>query len=252
MRRSSLPPAAPLALLLTMWVGPGVAAAQGLPFLSRSSPDQWERVRAAAHVPLAQLPDNVRHKMKPVLERPTLYCHSPGETFTCHPPLYFWLLDHPERAVPFWQRLGATCLPITPQGNGRFGWSDGQGSEVHWDTVYHTEQVRVWYAEGNVRPGPLMPLVPVRAVVVLRHDVGKNESGAANVRHQGDLFLYTDSRAAALVTRLLGPQAPRLAEQGLSQLELFFSGPAWYLQQHPERAETMMRPLGDRRGGTMK
>jgi hypothetical protein len=49
------------------------------------------------------------------------------------------------------------------------------------------------------------------------------------------LFLYTDSRAAALVARLMGPQAPRLAEQGLSQLELFFSGPAWYLQQHPDR-----------------
>jgi hypothetical protein len=235
-----------------MWVGPGNAAAQGLLFQSRSSPDQWERVRAAAQVPLGQLPDSIRQKMKPVLERPTLFCHSPGEAFTCHPPLYFWLLDHPDRVIPFWQRLGATCLPISPLGEGRFGWSDGQGSEVHWDTVYRTDQVRVWYAEGNVRPAPLMPLVPVRAVVVLGHAAGKNESGAPNVRHQGDLFLYTDSRAAALVTRLLGPQAPRLAEQGLSQLELFFSGPAWYLQQHPDRAEKMLRPMSERRDGATK
>jgi hypothetical protein len=242
MRRRSVSPAA-LALLVTFWIGSGAAPAQVLPFLARSSSDQWERVRAAGLVPVGQLPENIRPKIKPVLERPTLYCHSAGETFTCHPPMYFWLLDNPDRGVPFWQRLGATCLPITPLGNGRFGWSDGQGSEVHWETVFRTDQIRVWYAEGNVRPSPLMPLVPVRAVVVLRHNAGKNEKGSPIVTHQGDLFLYTDSRAAALVARLLGPQAPRMAEQGLQQLELFFSGPAWYLQQHPGRAETMLRPI---------
>jgi hypothetical protein len=234
---------APLMLLLMLGDGTGAARAQVLPFVSRSSTDQWERVRAAGRVPLTELPDSVRHKMQPVLEKPTLFCHSLGETFSCQPKMYFWLLENPERVVPFWQRLGAPCLPITNMGNGRFSWSDGQGSEVRWETVYRSEQVRVWYAEGSVRPTALMPLVPVRAVVVLRHTMGQDAKGAPVVSHQADLFAYTDSRAAALVARLMGPQAPRLAEQGLSQLELFFSGPAWYLQQHPERAEVMLQPV---------
>ena len=59
MRRRSL--AAALALVLPLWLTPA-APAQVLPFLSRPvSADQWERVRAAAQVPLAQLPEPSHH-----------------------------------------------------------------------------------------------------------------------------------------------------------------------------------------------
>jgi hypothetical protein len=42
------------------------------------------------------------------------------------------------------------------------------------------------------------------------------------------------------VARLLGPSAPRLAEQYLGQLQLFFSALVWYLDQHPERAAGLL------------
>ena len=39
----------------------------------------------------------------------------------------------------------------------------------------------------------------------------------------------------ALAARLLGPSMPRMAEQYLGQLEMFFSALVWYIDQHPER-----------------
>ena len=57
-----------------------------------------------------------------------------------------------------------------------------------------------------------------------------------------DVYVQTDSKAAALVTRLLGPAAPRMAEQGATQLLMFFSSMAKYLderRQVPTRCPTL-------------
>src|SRR5262249_55503534 len=118
--------------------------------------------------------------------------------------------------------------------------SDGQGSDLHWDTVHCGPRMRVWYAEGVVRPGLLLPAVPVRAVVVLRHTEGRDEQGRTVMYQQLSLFAHADSRAAGLATRLLGASVPRLAEQYVLQMELFFSALARYLQRHPDQIEPLL------------
>jgi hypothetical protein len=85
-------------------------------------------------------------------------------------------------------------------------------------------------------------MVPVRAVVVLRHSDRPDAAGHPRLWHQADVFLQTDSKCACLVTHLLGPSAPRLAEQGAAQLEMFFSALLGYLERHPERAEKLLAP----------
>jgi hypothetical protein len=187
-------------------------------------------------VPLHQVAPQHREHVRHVLEQPTLTAHGPMEIFACRPEVYRWFLDHPDQAVPLWRRLGARCMDITDQGDGRFGWADTHGSQVHWQTVCDEPRLRIWYAEGSVRPGPLLPLVPARAVVVLRHVEGHGLDGRTLVRHQADMYVQTDSKTAALATRLLGPAAPRLADQCLSQMEMFFSALAWYFDHYPERA----------------
>jgi hypothetical protein len=76
--------------------------------------------------------------------------------------------------------------------------------------------------------------------VVLSHREHQDEAGRTLVQHRTDMFLYTDSKTAALVARLMGPSAPRMAEQCAGQIEMFFSALAWYLDQHPARAETLL------------
>jgi len=227
-----------LAAVVAATAGP--AQAQSWLSLARPSAEKLEQLRAAAQVPLAELPATVRPGVRLVLDRPTLFAHGPAEVFPCQPSQYYWFLDHPDRAMLAWRRLGAKCLPITDRGDGCFGWSDEQGSDLVWQTVYHNAQLRVWYAEGNVRPAPVLPLVPVRAVVILHHAEGKDETGAAMMNHQAEAFLQTDSKAAVLVTKMLGSSAPRLAHEGVAQLQLFFAGLSWYLDRHPERADWLL------------
>jgi hypothetical protein len=202
-----------------------------------------ESQSAAAGLPLGELSPQMQAQVQRVVTKPTLFTHGPAETFTCCPGIYRWLLEHPDQAVQLWRRLGARCMDIEDRGKGVFGWSDGQGSDVRWWTAYRSPQMRMWYAEGNVRAAGILPLVPVRALVVLRHSEARMASGRTFIRHQLDLFMQTDSKTAALVTRLMGPSAPRMAEQAAGQMEMFFSALAWYLDQHPGKARTVLQGI---------
>jgi hypothetical protein len=196
---------------------------------------------AARMVPLDALNPNLRERVKKVITQPTLVTHAPVEEFQASPKMYRWLMDHPDRAVQAWQRLGVACSPITDRGQGRFGWTDDQGSDVVWSTIADGPQARIWYAEGQVHPGPLMPTIPVRAVVVMRHRLPDGEQG--KIQHEIDIFCHADSRAAHLAYRLFGPATDRMAEQASEQLLLFFSVMSRYMAQHPEQAERLLAPV---------
>ena len=131
-------------------------------------------------------------------------------------------------------------MDIQDLGNGRFGCTDPSGNEVHWDTVYRSPKLRVWYAEGTVRPAPLLPAVTVRGVVVLRHVDATDDNGRPVLRQQADMMLYTDNKTAVVAAKLFGASARRMAEQYVGQLERFFSMLAAFLQQHPEKLEVLL------------
>jgi hypothetical protein len=194
-------------------------------------------------VPLEELPPAFRAGVRRVLEHPTLCCRGPAEAFRCRPDVYHWLVEHPDQAARLWCGLGAQCASIEAAGEGRFRWSDPQAGEIHWLTVLATPRQRVWYAEGRVKPAPLLPSTAVQAVVVLQYVEGTDGTGRPALRHQMDLMLHTDSRALALAARVIGASAPHAAEQYMGQLEMFFGGLAWYLCENPDRARALFQAL---------
>jgi hypothetical protein len=174
--------------------------------------------------------------VRQIMDQPTLFASGPPESFRGNPAMYYWLLDHPDQAMKAWRRLGAKCREITDRGDGTFTWTDGEGTCIRWETVYRDPTKRIWFAVGSSRPNPLLPLVPVRAVVVLHHTVMRDGYERPLLKHRADLYLQLDSRTAQVLAKLLGASAPRLAEQGLAQMELFFSGLVGFFERYPERA----------------
>jgi hypothetical protein len=177
-----------------------------------------------------------------VLRQPTLTARADETEFFAHPNVYDWLLEHPDRAALAWRRMKVPCVEITDRG-GRFTWSDGNGSDLAWQTVGRFKDGIVWYATGQVKPGPLLPTAPVKAVAVLHAPRETDPKGAvAELKPTLSVYLLTESKTAAAMVRMLGPAAPRMAEQGAEQLLLFFSGPARYIHRHPERAKDLLAP----------
>jgi hypothetical protein len=228
-----------LAAALTVTLGVTQAAAQRTS--QKPGAAKLEQARAAEMVPVEQLPAEVREGVRKALEKPTVFTHGPAEAFECDPAVYHWFLDRPDLAVAAWRRLGATCVGIKARGDGQFSWSDPDGSAIVWKTVHRTANLRIWYAEGKVRPAALLPLVPVKSVVVMQHAEGRDRSGGPLMYHQADVFVQTDSAAAKVAAKLFGPGMPRLAEQCVGQLQMFFAGVAWYIHKNPERAQVLLR-----------
>lgn len=200
-----------------------------------------KKQEASPAIPLQNVAPAQREAVQQILEKPTLAARSQPETFPAKVDAYQYFLDHPDKAVTAWRRLNAKCVSIQSHGNQLFSWSDENGSEVVWRTVLSQNDLRVWYAEGKVKPGPLLPLVPVKVVVVLRYHEVALPDGNRGLTHQTDMAIHTDSKTALLVTKMLGPSAQRMAEQGLGQFQFFFGGLSFYLNRHPDQTNALIR-----------
>lgn len=179
-----------------------------------------------------------------VLKTPTITGRAAEAPFRAHPAVYDWLLDHPDRCSKAWRRMSVPCVEITQMSDGRFRYADGKGSEVVWRAVGKSADAVVWYASGQVNPGKALPTVPVKAVAVLRspRTVTGGDAAVASFEPAVTAYVQTDSKAAAAVLRVIGPAAPRMADQAADQLLLFFSGPSRYILRHPDEADILLAP----------
>jgi len=177
-----------------------------------------------------------------VVKKPTITTRGISPEITCIQTVYEWLLEHPDRTSLAWQRLKVPCVEIKDTGQGRFSWVDGEGSELEWQPVGRFKDGLVWYATGKVKCTPVTPTVPVKAVVVMSHQGKPLEGGATTMQPVANVYLQTDSKAANVVLKIIGPTAPKLAEQGAEQLLYFFTGIARYLHKHPTRADELLAP----------
>jgi hypothetical protein len=181
-----------------------------------------------------------REAVAAVVRHPTIMARASEESVSCHPEVYDWLLEHPDRTSLAWQRRNIPCVPIGNPQPGQFTWTDPNGSELTWEVVGRFADGVIWFAQGKVKPAPVLPVVPVKAVAVLHAPRTLADAHGAIVKPSLSVYLSTDSRAAAAVLRLLGPAAPRAAEQGAEQMLLFYSGIAEYLHRHPHQTEELL------------
>jgi hypothetical protein len=174
--------------------------------------------------------------------KPTVSTSAMGEEVVCTVAVYEWLYEHPDRVALAWKRLKVPSIPISDMGKGRFGWTDEYGSEIVWQTVGTFPEGRIWYAKGKVKAGFATPSIPVQSVVVVRHKKRIEKDGVALYAPTIEAYMLSDSRAANLILRVLGPTVPNIAEQAAAQLLDFFGGIAAYVQRHPNRADELLAP----------
>ncbi len=226
-------------LTLTVTARPADPSPAAIPF----SPAPPASVYGMPHIPLESLPAELRADIQAVRDRPTLSSKGPSETFNSDPAVYRWLLEHPDIGTKLWRLLGARVSDIVAR-DGVYHWNDGQGSEIQWRIVYRDGGTHAWYADGKIKPGFLLPASPFRAFVVLQYTTGIDIKDRPALRHQVHFLIRCDSRAMALAARILGASAPRVAEQYLGQLQMFYGGLAWYLSQDEARSRKLYSKVG--------
>lgn len=185
---------------------------------------------------------DLRDAILKIIKNPTVTTKAVGEEVVCTVAVYEWLFDHPDRVALAWQRLKVPSVTITDLGGGKFGWGDENGSEIVWETAGTFPDGRVWYATGKVKAAKAAPSIPVQAVIVVSHPKKVEKDGVALFTPTAQVYLHSDSRAANLLLRSIGPAAPKLAEDSAVQLLEFFGGIAAHVQKNPKQADTLLGP----------
>lgn len=197
----------------------------------------------AVKVPLGDVVSaDYRDAVMKIVQKPTVSTRATAPDVVCTVAMYEWLFDHPDRVSLAWQRMKVAAVPIADAGNGKFVWTDENGSEVAWQKVGTFADGLVWYATGKVKPGAAGPSVPVKAVAVLTRAQKAQKDGVAAFSTSVQIYLQSDSRAANLALKLIGPTAPKVAEQGAEQFLEFFNGIADYVQRNPKKADDLLAP----------
>ncbi|QEL14682.1 hypothetical protein [Limnoglobus roseus] len=182
-----------------------------------------------------------RDAVSKVMAKPTLTAKYTEDAFQAHEAIYPWLLEHPDRVSLAWQRRDVGCVEIKDTGNGSFSWSDPDGSQLTWQAVAKLTDGVVWYATGKVKAAALLPMVPVKAVAVVKYpSKPTDQKGIVTLTPEASVYLVSESRAANAVMRMAGPAAPKMAEEGAEQLLFFFSGIASHIKENPEKAQALL------------
>ena len=245
MKRASRVKRASRALGILLGGAIGVTACGAAP---PSTPSATPTPPPAAPAPQPRM--NVLDAVKPefrdavakCMNKPTVATRAMGDEVVCTVAVYEWLYEHPDRVALAWQRLKIPSIPISDLGSGKFGWTDENGSEIVWQTVGTFPQGRVWYATGKVKAGPAAPAIPVQSVVIVTHKKRVEKDGVALFAPVVEAYMHSDSKAANLVLRILGPTVPNVAEQAAGQLLDFFGGIAMYVQKNPGKADELLGP----------
>jgi hypothetical protein len=229
-------------LVLCCLAAAGPARAGGPP----GDPEVQRRL-SAAQVPLERVAEGLRAKVADLIDHAPLYSKGPVESFPCQPAVYHWLLDHPHWGFKAWQALGATAATVERQPDGSFVGTDPQGSHLRWQTVLSEPGRRIWYVEGVGRAAPVLPGLTIKAVVLLRYQDVVGLDGRHGVRHRAELFAHYEGKTATVLARLSGMTVDGTAAKIVEQMELFFSGMAWYATEHPAWVRKVLQPKPEER-----
>ena len=203
----------------------------------------------AAQVPLEKLDPQLQVKVGQVLQQAPLFVRGPVESFPCRPAVYGQLLDNPDWVIHCWRLLGACKANILRKQDGTFLGKDNLGSEIHWQPLLLEAGRRIWYVEGKGRPAPLMPVVHLKAVVLLRFQTVEGDDGRIGIRHRVDMFAQYDGKAVDLLSKLGGMSVDSAGKKVLDQVGLFYSGMAWYLSEHPHWGHQVIQTQAQKAGG---
>lgn len=223
-----------LALFTTFAVQPATAQSR--------APAAKSAATAVSQI-LDLVPSPHRDAVAKVMTKPTLTAKYTEEPFEAHARVYPWLLENPDRVSLAWKRLNVPCVEIANAGKDQFAWTDENGSQLTWQSVAKLSDGLVWYATGKVKAATLLPMVPVKAVAVVKYPSQPTKTeGVVKLTPEASVYLLSESRAANAVLRMVGPAAPKMAEDGAEQLLFFFSGVATHLKENPDKVPTLLAP----------
>lgn len=168
--------------------------------------------QALRSIPMDQLNQETQQKLSPILNRPSIYRRLPQTSIKIDPDYYLHLVRHPEVIINIWQLMGVTQMTADRTGPYTLATDDGVGTLGNVELVYGTNNMHVYYCEGDYKGSVLTRNLRGKCVIVLTTDYQLNEQGETVANSQLDIFLKIDNATLGLIAKTLHPIIGKTAD----------------------------------------
>jgi hypothetical protein len=173
----------------------------------------WQaRQQALQAIPYHQLNQIARQKIAPILDDPSIYRRLPVTAINIDPDYYLFLVRQPEVVVNIWQIMGVTNMSVERVSPFILKSDDGAGASSNVELVYGTNNLHIFYAEGDYA-GPLLKRkLKGSCVLVLRSEYGNGPNNVPQATSALDIFLKVENATASMIAKTINPLIGRTAD----------------------------------------
>ncbi|MCL4206062.1 MAG: hypothetical protein KJ000_26560 [Pirellulaceae bacterium] len=169
------------------------------------------RADAVRAIPLEELNEASRQKLRPILEKPSLYRRMPVQVIGCDPDLHVFLIRYPEVIVNIWQLMEVTKVQVKRTGPYTFDATDGSGTISKVELIYGRPDLHIFYATGYYE-GPLFRNRIEGDCVILLRSVYAQRDGRVQVTNCLDVFVRMEKAGADILLKTLHPLMGKTAD----------------------------------------
>lgn len=163
------------------------------------------RENAVNAVPMQKLTREAQQKIRPILQRPSIYRCLPVTSIEIDPDYYLHLVRHPEVIINIWKLMGVTQMTIDRTGPYTMTTDDGVGTLGKVELLYGTNNMHIYYCEGEYTGSLLAKKLRGKCVFVMRTEYKLNDEGEKTATSQFDIFLKIDNATVGLIAKTLHP-----------------------------------------------
>lgn len=181
-----------------------VETAQAQQLSSGSSAKQFKQMGIEA-IPFAMLNQDTQAKLRPVLEKPSIYRRLPKMAIECDQDYFRFLVRYPEVIVEIWKLMGVTKMDTARTGPFQIESDDGAGTISDLELVYGDGEKHIFYGTGSYEGPMIRKKLTGKCVLVLQTQHVAGHDGNPKAINQLDVFLRVDNFAAGAIARTLQP-----------------------------------------------
>ena len=163
------------------------------------------REQAQQAVLYDQLNREAANKIRNIVQKPSVYRRLPVTSISVDHDYFLYLLRHPEVIINIWDLMDVTDMTATRIAPYTLDTNDGAGTMGRVDLVYGTNNLQIFYGEGEYQGTMLPKKLRGKVVIMVQTQYHLDEEGKPATTSQLDIFMRLENVTLNLLAKTLSP-----------------------------------------------
>jgi hypothetical protein len=189
--------------------------------IRKGSSAKSARKAAADRIPLDQLTEEHRRRVRTVLQSTGVFRELPTLDFEVEPAVYEFFRAHPDVAVSIWRAMKISQFQMYQTGKEEFEADAGDGSTGIITVMCNHGEHSVVMCEGVYKSPFLSKPIQATALMHIETSYEARADKKTYVRHTGHLFVSFPSQTVDTAAKLISPVSNMIIDRNFQEVSMF-------------------------------